>query len=782
MNPETIEAGEARPSELVGAAIQRREDPHLLNGDAEYTDDISEQREAHLALLGSQYGHADIDSIDVSGAEAMEGVLGVYTQSDLTESGVDATLPSDEMAPNSVNPEHPVLADGRVVYAGQPIAAVMAEDRYTAHDALDAIDVDYGRREAVVDPVAAVDDDAPSVHEDAPDNVAFHTEMGDADAVEAAFQEADNAVPMELEINRVLPTPMEPRAVLARYRSSTGELEVDMSTQNPHQMRGDLARSLDHPEDKIRVRPPDVGGGFGAKLQPYAGHVLAAWGAMEHDRPVKWVATRTEDSQSMNHSRHQVISAEAAVDDDGTIHGLRAESVAPVGGYLISGASHVPLSLGLMANGQYEVPNVHVDITGAFTTTTPMGAYRGAGRPEATYFIERLVRTVADELEIDPADLRRRNFIPPDAFPYETGLGHTFDSGDYEKTLDAALETFDYDAFRERQAEAREEGRYLGLGLSCYVEACGAAPGLPETGVVEVRPSGSVVVKSGTAEIGTGHRTAYAQIAANELGIPIEDVEVVEGDTDRVKNGGGTAGSRSMPLGGSAVRESAETVREKAKEIAGHLLEAATEDVVFDDDGGEFHVAGVPDRAVSFQEVARAAYSGNHPEDVDAGLEAASYYDPPNFTFPFGTHVAIVEVDPDSGEIEIERYVSVDDVGEQINPKIVEGQIHGGIAQGIGQALYEDVVYDDNGQLLTGSLQDYAVPKAMDLPELETKTTVTPCPHNPLGAKGVGEAGAIGAPPAIVNAVIDALQPLGVGDIDMPLTPERVWNAVHQGN
>jgi len=779
MDLETIRPDQTRPSDLVGSAIQRREDPHLINGDAEYTDDLQYGGEAHLAILGSQYGHATVASVDVSGAEAMDGVLDVYTQADLDEAGVDGTLATDTIE-GGVIPEIPVLADGRVRYAGQPVAAVVAESRYLAHDALDRIDVDYERRDAVVDPVEALDDDAPTVHEDAPDNVVFQSDFGDPDATAEALADAENVVEMDIEINRVLPTAMEPRAAVARYDSASNQLEVEMSTQNAHTVRDHIADTLSHPAGKIRVRPPDVGGGFGGKLQPYAGHMLACFGAKRLDRPVKWVATRTEDCQTMNHSRHQLISARAAVTDDGDIRAVHADSTAPMGAYVLTGASHVPMSLGLMANGQYEIPNVHVDVTGVFTTTTPLAAYRGAGRPEATYFIERLVRTIADELDADPAELRRKNFIPPEAFPYETGLGHTFDSGEYEKTLDTLLAGVDYEAFRERQREARDEGRYLGLGLSCYVEACGAAPGFSETGVVEVHPSGSVVVKTGTNEIGTGHRTAYAQIAAAELGVDYEDVEVREGDTDDTITGGGTAGSRAMALGGSAIKQSAEEVREKASRIAAHVFEAPPADVAFDGDEGAFHVAGAPDQSVSIQEVARTAYGPGLPEDVDPGLEATSYFDPPNFTFPFGAHAVIVEVDPKSGEVDIERYYGVDDVGEQINPKIVEGQVHGGIVQGLGQALYEDAVFDDNGQLLTGSLQDYAVPKCIDVPDLETETTVTPSPNNPLGVKGVGEAGSIAAPPAIVNAVIDALRPFGVEDIDMPLTAERVWQAVNE--
>ena len=787
MTFDTIEAGDARPSDLVGSAVQRREDPHLITGDAEYTDDIQYPNEGHLGLLGSRYGHARVEAIDTADAEALDGVAGVYTWADIEASEAPGYMRTDDPAGGSaeadtetgaVAPDHPMLADGRVRYQGQPVAAVVAEDRYTVHDALDRIDVDYERLDAVVDPMEALSEEAPTLHEENPGNVAFQWDTGDEAAAEAALEEADNVVSLDLEINRVIPTAMEPRTAVARYRHSDDELAVEMSTQNPHQVQSDLSETLGVPDHRVRVRPPDVGGGFGAKLFPYTGHLLAGWCAMQLERPVKWVAPRTQDFETMVHARHHIVEAEAAVDDDGTLRGFRADTTAPVGGYLAPAGSGVPTNLGVMANGQYDVPAAYVHTQGAFTNTAPLSAYRGAGRPEATYFIERLVAKVARELDIDPAEFRRRNFIPDDAFPFETGLGRTYDSGEYEKTLDKALEMVDYESFRERQEEAREEGKYLGVGLSCYVEACGAAPGMFETGSIHVKPSGRVVVRTGTAEIGTGHRTGYTQVVANELGVPFEDVEVHEGDTAEVDEGHGTAGSRAMPVAGGALKESAGKVVEKAREIAANKLEAAPEDIEFAE--GEFHVAGAPSRSVTIQDVAGMAYYDEEalPEGAERGLEATTYFDPANYTFPFGTHAAVVEVDPDSGELEIEQYAAVDDVGTQINPKIVEGQIHGGVAQGIGQAIYEEAVYDDNGNLLTGSMQDYAVPKAEHLPDVEWESTVTPSPHNPLGVKGVGEAGAIAAPPAVVNAVLDALEPFGVAEIDMPLTPERVWQTV----
>jgi carbon-monoxide dehydrogenase large subunit len=775
---ETTDLDESIPSELVGSSIQRREDPRLITGDGEYTDDIRYPQEAHLALLGSQYGHARIESIDASAAEALDGVMAAYTAADIRESDIPGTGTLRTAAPdNGTAPEYPLLATDTVTFQGQPVAAVVAEDRYTAHAALGHIDIDYERLDAVSDPRDALADDAPVVHEDAPDNVAFQWENGNRAATDEAFANADRSIEFDLVINRVIPTAMEPRAAVAQYEESTGELTVELSTQNPHTVQDDLSRTLGIPDHRIRVRPPDVGGGFGAKLQPYTGHILAAWCAMQLSQPVKWVATRSEDCQSMVHSRYQDIASEVALADDGRLLGVRARSIADVGGYLVPGGTIVPKNLGLMLSGQYALPAAHIEMTGAFTTTAPLAAYRGAGRPEATYFIERLVDVAARELDMDPATIRKRNFIPSEEFPYETGLGHTYDSGDYDKTLEKAQEMVDYEHLRERQATLREEERYIGIGFSCYVEACGAAPGMWESGVVRIKPSGNVIVKTGTTEIGTGHRTGYTQIVASALGVPVDDIEIREGDTAEVPEGHGTAGSRAMPVGGSAIRESADEVIEKARQIAAHTLETAEQDITFED--GTFSIRGAPDRSLTIQEVATEAYSGNRPEGMEPGLEATSYYDPPNYTFPFGTHIAVVEVDPETGSVAIERYVAVDDVGTQINPKIVEGQIHGGVVQGIGQALQENAVYDDNANLLTGSLQDYAVPKAEHVPTIETASTVTECPHNPLGVKGVGEAGAIGAPPAVTNAVVDALSPFGIDHIDMPLTNETIWNAIN---
>jgi carbon-monoxide dehydrogenase large subunit len=778
MGIRSVDPDEVDPADILGSALERREDPHLVTGDAEYTDDIQYPRMAFMAVVRSQYGHARIEDVDTSPAEANEDVLAVYTHQDIAASDAPGRMAVWVDEDYTTIPDRPVLAEGRVRYQGEPIAVVVAEERYAAASATELVEVTYDRLDAVTDPVEAVSGDGPTIHHEAPENVALEWEHGDEAAVEAAFEEAADVVTLDLENNRLIPTAMETRAAIARYRAADGKLTVEMTSQNPHLHQGWLAETLGLRKQDIRVRAPDVGGGFGSKIHHYPEEALVSFAAMDLGRPVKWQATRTEGFSSTSHGRDHRAHAEIAFDEDHRIVGLRTDTHVGVGGYISSAQASVAApDYAELLCGQYDVPAFYARVTGAFTNTAPVDAYRGAGRPEATYLVERLLSYAAAQLDVDPVELRQQNFIGPDQFPYPAAAGRTYDSGDYEKTLEVALDHVDVEAFRERQAAAREEGRYLGLGLSCYIEACGVGPGLFESGSVEFKGSGEVVVKVGTHSHGQGHETSYAQIVADRLGVPYDDVEIVEGDTAVVAEGRGTYGSRSAPVGGSAVFESAEKVREKARLIAAHRLESGPDDLEFAD--GEFHVAGAPGRSISIQEVADVAYSREElPDDVEPGLEATSYYDPPNFVFPFGTHVAVVEVDPDSGEIAFERYVAVDDVGNQINPKIVEGQIHGGVAQGIGQALYECAVYDDNGNLLTGSLQDYAMPKAEHVPEMGTESTVTPCPHNPLGVKGVGEAGTIAAPPAVVNAVVDALAPFGIDTLDMPLTPERVWNAV----
>ncbi|GGL56365.1 xanthine dehydrogenase family protein molybdopterin-binding subunit [Halocalculus aciditolerans] len=788
MSIETIDADEVPIEEVLGSAVKRREDPSLITGRAEYTDDIQRPNMLHMAATRSPYGHAKVGDIDTSEAEAMDGVEAVFTAADFD---VPGEIPVGWLLESLRTPPHPILASERVRYQGDAVAVVVADSRAVAADAAQAVDVEYEQLDAVTSPGDALAEGAPTLHDEDDGNVAFEWELGDAEKTSAAFEDADEIVDIDLVNQLLISNPMEPRATVAEYDAGSDDLRVHMTSQNPHLHRLLMSGVIDHPEQKLHVRAPDVGGGFGAKIHHYADEALTALCARELERPVKWVATRTEGFQTDAPGRGHETSARMALDADGHITGFEVDTKANLGAYLSTFAPAVPTYLyGTLLSGQYDIPAIHVEVTGAFTNVPPVDAYRGAGRPEASYLVERIVTQAARQIGEDPAEFRRKNFVDSDDFPYQTEVAVEYDSGDYEKTLDAALDAIDYDAFREEQELAREDGKYLGIGLSAYIEACGLAPselagqlgaqaGLWESSLVRVHQSGTVTAYVGTSGHGQGHATTFSQIVADELGIPYDDVEIVEGDTDEVPQGMGTYGSRSAAVGGSALVESARKIVEKSREIVAHQLEADAEDVEFDH--GTFHVAGAPEQSVGIQEVAGAAYLAHDlPDDMEPGLEATSFYDPDNFVFPFGLHAAIVSVDPDSGEIEVERYVAVDDVGNQINPKIVEGQIHGGVAQGIGQALYEGAQYDENGTLLTGSLQDYTVPKAEQIPELETESTVTPCPHNPLGVKGVGEAGTIAAPQAVVNAVTDALQPFGVDDIEMPLTEERVWRAVEE--
>jgi len=787
MGVETIESDEIDAEAVLGSAVERREDPALITGEAEYTDDIQRPGMTHMAVLRSQYGHAEIEGIDTSAAEEIDGVLGVYTADDID---VPGKIPTGWQLTDLKNSDRPMLATDRVRHVGEAIAVAVAEDRYTAQDAVDQIDVDYDRLDATTDQTDALDGDAPLVHESFEDNVAFDFELGDAEATDDAFENAAHTAEVDLTNQRLLPNAMEPRAAVADYKPNSGDLELDLTTQNPHLHRLLLSGVIDVPEQKIHVRAPEVGGGFGSKAPLYPDEALASWCSMQVEHPVKWTASRSEGYLTDAQARDHQTTGEIAMDEDGSILGVRVNTVANIGAYLSIFAAAIPTVLyAPLLSGQYEIPAIHCNVVGSFTHTVPVDLYRGAGRPEALFVVERLITLAAREVDMDPAEFRRQNFISSGDFPYETPVAVTYDSGDYEPALDRALEMVGYDDLRERQEELREEGRYLGIGLSSYIEACGLAPskmatqlgaqaGLWENGVVRVHPGGKVTAFCGTSGHGQGHRTTYAQIVADELGVPYDDIEIVESDTDEVPEGRGTYGSRSASVGGSALATSAQKVVEKARKIAAHQLEADPEDIDFE--GGEFGVAGAPERSMTIQEVTQEAYLARDiPDGMEPGLEETSFYDPENFVFPFGTHIAVVEVDPESGEIDFENYVAVDDVGPQINPKIVEGQVHGGVAQGVGQALYEGAEYDSNGSLLTGSMQDYTVPKAEHVPAMETDNTVTPSPHNPLGVKGVGEAGTIAAPQAVVNAVTDALQPFGIDHIDMPLSSEAVWGAVN---
>lgn len=779
-------------SNILGSAIKRREDPALITGKARYTDDLQLPGMVYATILRSPYAHATIKNIDTSAAAAMPGVLGVYTAKDIEDSGVPGGVPVGWLLPDLKTPEHYMLAKDTARYVGDGVALVVAEDRYTAHDALEAIVVDYAPQPAAIDMKAAIQGGAAQVHGDAPNNIAFDWEIGDKEKTDAAFANAAHVAHLEMINNRLIPNAMEPRAVLADYNNITGDLAVYMTTQNPHIHRLLMSlASLGLPEHKIRVIAPEVGGGFGSKIHHYADEALTSWASMQVGRPVKWVATRSETYLTDAHGRDHVTTAELAIDGDGKILGLRVDTLANMGAYLSTFAPAVPTYLyGTLMSGEYDIHAIHCHVLGVFTHTVPVDAYRGAGRPEATFVVERLMDEAARVSGIDPAEIRRRNFVQPDQFPYPTQVALEYDSGNYEGTLDLALKHIGYDSFRKEQAEARKNGRYLGIGLSAYIEACGLAPsavvgslgaqaGQWESAVVRVHATGKVTVYSGSSGHGQGHETTFAQIVSSELGVPYEDVDIVEGDTGAMPHGWGTYGSRSAAVGGSAIVMGARKVIDKARTIAAHLLEAAEEDLVFEN--GSFHVKGSPDQAKSLADVSLQAYlAHNLPKGLEPALEATAFYDPSNFVFPFGTHVAVVEVDPNTGHVDLKRYLAVDDVGNVINPMVVDGQIHGGIAQGVGQALYETAVYDSGGNLLSGSMMDYAVPKAHFLPSFETDRTVTPCPHNPLGVKGVGEAGSIASPAAVINAVVDALAPFGVNHIDMPATPERVWKAMQK--
>ncbi|AHG02500.1 carbon-monoxide dehydrogenase [Halobacterium sp. DL1] len=755
------------PDGLVGERVARREDAALVTGNAAYTDDLDAPGQAYLAFVRSQRGHASVEDVDASSALERDDVLAVYTWEDVEASDAPGRLPVATSPLDFDPPGQPVLADGRVRYDGQPVAAVVAESRYAASAAASDVSVSYDALDVEVDPEAATDPDATALFEDAADNVAVRGDVGDEAATDAAFAAADRVVELDLENNRVLPTAMEPRAALARRDDADGRLTVTVACQNPHGQRSNLAHALGLAESDVRVVSPDVGGGFGHKGRPYPGEAVTAWAAMQLGRPVKWTATRSGNCRAGTHGRDHRTHAELAVDDDGTIRGIRADTTANAGAYAVDVGPAIAASYGRLLPNAYDVPAVHCETTVVFTNTAPVHAYRGAGRPEAIYVTERLVDAAARELGVDPVALRRQNLVHADDFPHETATGVTLDSGDYERALDEVVDAFD----GALDAVERDDGRYVGVGVALHVEDAGSGF---ESGVVRIHPDGSVQVNAGTHSHGQGHATTYAQIVADELGAAYDDISVSEGDTDQVPQGTGTFGSRSTVVGGNAVAESAREVAEKVREAAASELEAPPEDVVVDD--GECHVRGAPGRSVSLADVASAAYGAGDP---DPGLEATTFYEAEDSTYPFGAHAAVVAIDPETGEVEVERYVAHDDCGVQVNPTLVEGQIHGGVAQGIGQARSEHAVYGENGSLHTAGLQEYGVPKAGDLPDIETRTTETPSPRNELGVKGIGEGGTIAAPPAVVNAIVDALEPFGVQHLDMPVTDQTVWKAIH---
>jgi carbon-monoxide dehydrogenase large subunit len=781
---------------LIGAPVKRVEDARLITGAAQYLDDLQLPRMAHVTILRSPFAHARITGIDTSKAAAHPGVIAVYTGKDFEHL---PPLPCAWQAggvENLVNTPRALEVD-RVTFTGAGVAAVVAESRYAAEDALALIDVDWEPLPVVVDVEEAVAEGAPQLHENAPGNVVMDWSCGDLDGTDQALNEADVVVRQRLVNQRLIPTPIEGRGAAAQYEPATGEYTVWMSSQDPHIMRLLMtAFVFGIPETKMRCIAPHVGGGFGTKIFLYHEYVLVAALAEKVGRPVKWVETRSENYAATTHGRDHVTHLEVGAKRDGTITALKAKTYANLGGVLSTIAPGIPTTLyGRMLSGAYRIPNIHCQVLGVYTNTGMVDAYRGAGRPEATYVVERAVDLVARELELDPVEVRRRNFIPRDAFPYDpVGIlnGLKYDSGEYEKPLDRALELVDYDGFRRDQEEARQRGKYRGIGFSTYVEICGAAPSawigtvgegwgasMWESANIRVHLTGKVAVTIGTQPQGQGHATTVSQVVASELGVPIEDVTVEIGDTLNTPFGYGTYASRSAAVGAVAVYNSLQKIKAKARRIGAHMLEADVEDVEFQD--GKAFVKGSPQTAKTIQEIAgAAALAYDLPEGEEPFLDDITYYDPPNCTFPFGTHVAVVEIDAETGEVKLERYLAIDDVGRVINPMIVDGQVHGGIAQGIAQALWEGGVYDENGQLRTASLMDYAVPKAEFFPPFEVERTETPTDVNPLGVKGAGETGTIASTAAVVNAVVDALAPLGIRHLEMPLTPERVWRAMNR--
>ena len=775
---------------FIGRSVERKEDYRFLTGAGQYTDDITLPHQSYACFLRSPHAHAQIRSIDTAAARAAPGVLAVFTGKDLAGIGglpCGWLIKSTDGSPMK-EPKHPVLAEGTVRYAGEQVSLVVAETRAQAKAAAGLIEVDYEVLPVVSDTESASSSKT-AVHREAPDNLCYTWAIGDAGAVDAAFKKAAHVTRLTLVNNRLIPNAIEPRAANAAYTRADDSYTLYVTSQNPHVERLLMtAFVLGLPEHKVRVVAPDVGGGFGSKIFLYAEETALVWASRRVGRPIKWTAERSESFLTDAHGRDHVTTAELALDGEGRFVALRAHTTANLGAYLSTFASCVPTILyATLLAGQYTTPLIYCEVKAVFTNTAPVDAYRGAGRPEASYLIERLVERAAHELRIDPVELRRRNFIHK--FPYTTPVALTYDTGDYPATLEHAVEIADVAGYAARKQASAGKGLLRGLGYSCYIEACGIAPsniagalgaraGLFEAGEVRVHPTGKVTVFTGSHSHGQGHETTFSQVVADKLGISIEDIDIQHGDTGKVLFGMGTYGSRSLAVGGTAILKAVDKVIAKGKKIAAHLLEASDADVEFEH--GEFRVAGT-DRKKSFAEVALTAYvPHNYPLDkLEPGLNENAFYDPPNFTFPAGTYVCEVEVDPQTGAVRIDRFSASDDFGNVINPMIVEGQVHGGLAQGIGQALLEGCRYSEEGQLLTGSFVDYAMPRADDLPHFNVELARgTPCTHNPLGVKGCGEAGAIGSPAAVINAILDALAPLGVSDLDMPATPYRVWEAI----
>jgi len=754
---------------FMGRQVRRREDPRLITGSATYVDDIVLPSMAHMAILRSPHPHARILSIDTSAALELPGVLAVVTGSEVAH-----LVPAQEAEASGepASPSRPPLATEKARYIGDPVAAVVATDRALAADALESIVVEYEELPGVGDPERAMEPGASQIHVHAENNIDTRRECSAGD-VEKAFAEADITVSARMVSQRLSPNPLETRGVVASYEGGSGRLTVWSSTQCAHFVRDAICEYMRLPQTRVRVIAPEVGGGFGCKGEAYGEDVLTAYMARKLDRPIKWIETRTEHLQSTVHGRAQIAYLDLAATKDGRITGLRLRLILDSGAY---GASLLGEITAAMITGCYLITNVETEVLTVLTNKTPLGAYRGAGRPEAAYYIERGIDMLANKLDMDPAEIRRKNFIPPEAFPYHTPDWAEFDSGAYASTLDAALERSGYRELRSEQERLRADGKLIGIGLCSYVEICGFGW---ETSTVRVESDATVSIYTGISPHGQGQETTFSQIAADVLGVQPEQVNVMHGDTS-MGSGFGTMGSRGTAVGGPAVYQASQIVREKMRQIAAHALEAAPEDLELDD--GAWRVKGVPDRFVALADVAQTAYSGeNLPERMEPGLTAVYNFRPDSLTAPFGTHVALVEVNRETGRVDIRKFLTVDDCGTIVSPQLVQGQVHGGIAQGIAQAIFEEMVYDEEGHLLTGSFVDYLIPGVRDLPLYETTHTNTPTPRNPLGIKGIGEAATIGSTPAIVNAVVDALSPLGVTHLDMPLTPSKLWQVIANG-
>jgi len=772
---------------MIGAKIHRREDPRLVSGEGRYVDDFTRPGTLSLALVRSPHAHARIKSIELTAAAKAPGVVAVYTHKDFAKvvSGTMPVTPSFVAEKKQVPPRFPI-AEKEVVYQGEPVAVVLAETKYQAADAANLVEVDYEVLPAVMDLDKALEPNSPKAHSGAPDNLGWDLTYIPDDA--AVMKEADVVVKERILQQRLAPTAMEPRGVLAEYSRPDGTMTVWLSSQSPHFVRLFLAGALSIPENKIRVISPDVGGGFGSKISPYSEDWLVPAAAKMSGRPVKWIETRTESLQTTTHGRGQVFDIEAGAKKDGTLVFIKVTQYLDAGAYMGTFAAFQACAC-LLAGGAYNWKHVSARTVGVLTNKVPTDPYRGAGRPEATHLCERTIDLLAEAIKMDPAAVRRKNFITE--FPHTSHFGLVYDSGAYGKAMDVAMEIAGYEKLRREQDEGRKKGRYLGIGFSSWIEICGFGPSagtapatggiaLVESAQVRVFPTGSVAVYVGTHSHGQGHDTTFPQIVADTLGVPYDMIEMRHGDTaEGPAFGYGTYGSRSLAVGGMAVHKACKKVVDKATKLAAHVFEAAEEDIVFDH--GQFYVNGSPDKRKAFGEIAFASYGAGLPEDMEQGLESVAYYDPTNFVWPFGTHIAVVEVDPETGAVDLQRYIAVDDCGNIINPMIVDGQLHGGIAQGIAQALFEEVVYDDDsGQMKTGTLTDYLIPTANEFPTFELGRTITPSPTNELGVKGIGEAGTIASSIAVINAVCDALSPLGIKHVDMPASPDRLWKLIKE--